>query len=76
MMERIVQIVQTEKSVRKAFTRSGDIRGLIRCINMCCDLLFDDGRTSRAAGWSGVELAVWNLHGLVEPNLSGKWNLT
>jgi len=29
--------------VREAVTRSGDTRGLIRYINMCCDLLFDVG---------------------------------
>jgi len=42
-MKQIVRIV-TEKSVReKNDARFEDTRGLIRYINMCCDLLFDDG---------------------------------
>jgi len=44
MVKRIVRIV-TEKIVRekKNVARSEDTRGLIKYINMCCDLLFDDG---------------------------------
>jgi len=77
-MERIVQIV-TEKSVRKAVAKSGRYnreKESATWLDMYiyCDLLFDDGW--RAAEWSSVELAVWNLHGFGEPNLNGKWNLT
>jgi len=50
-MKRIIQIV-TEKSERKAVQDPGIHRGLIIYINTCRDLLFDDGWTSRAAGWS------------------------
>jgi len=35
--------------MRKAVSKSGNTRGLIRYINMCCDLLFAHGRTSRVA---------------------------
>jgi len=40
-MKRIVQII-TEESAREAVARSGVFRGLIRYINMRCDLLFGD----------------------------------
>jgi len=38
----LVQII-TEGSVREAVARSGVFRGLIKYINIGCDLLFGDG---------------------------------
>jgi len=59
IMEWIVQIV-TEKSVRKVvgrYNKERELRDLIIYIlyiyiniNICCDLLLDDGWTSRTAG--------------------------
>jgi len=43
-MKQIVQIVTLQDP--------GIVRGLIRYINTCCDLLFGDDWTSRAVGWS------------------------
>jgi len=51
MLKQIVQII-TKESVREAVAKSEVLRGLIRYINMRCDLLFGDGWTSRAARWS------------------------
>jgi len=44
-MERIIQIV-TEKSEGKTVPRFGGSSRLLRYINTCCDLLFDDDWTS------------------------------
>jgi len=42
MLKQIVQII-TKESVREAVAKSEVLRGLIRYINMRCDLLFGDG---------------------------------
>jgi len=54
-MKRIIQMVRSLKE--KPLQDWGIFRGLVGYINMCCNLLFDDGWTSYSVKLIVVELA-------------------